>query len=300
MAKKLGYKKDEVVETPEQKAARESQEEKEFNAFSISQLGLKPELLALPKTLESKSDEELAYEEFKEERLKANPKLTEEKLRKQFVNENMLNDYPQFNSDAYEYDETEKAEALEKYEAQKREWEEDKADRLSILKNRANNSRQKMNQPIEWAKAQFQQFKNNEKIILKVTNEVDKFAKDFGNKFDYKTADGESIPIEFPNAEYKQEFIEKLKERAVSEQFQNQSGSIDLNKLSETILTADLRKNIDGVLKSHYFNKGVAEGRRNFKNPITQSYQAGAAVDLDKIKQANETNAAALKKLQSL
>lgn len=296
LAKKRGFKKDEIQETEEQKAERLEREEKEFLTYSVNNLGMKPEVFAMAKMISEKSEEDLAFEEFKEQELAVNPKLKEETIRNRFAKLNPLGEYPAFEKDK---DDDDYEEAKQKYEEQKAAFEIEKADAMQRVKVIGSNRKGKFVSPIEGARKQFEQYKATEKIYYKMSNEVDNIAKDFGNKFVYETKDGK-IDIDFPSDDFKKEFIEQLKNEAYRLQIQNPSGSVDVKALANNILTLQLRESIDGVLKSKYYNQGIAEGKRGFKNPITSPISSGEPIDMDAIKKGEVTNQQSVQKLQSL
>jgi hypothetical protein len=300
LAAKRGFKKDEIKESEEEKNARLAREENELVTFGINNMGMKAEDFAMSKMIATKSDEELAFEDFREEELKINPKLKEETIRNRFAKNNPLGDYPDFEKEESDFDDTDDfKKAKAKYEEQKAQFESDKADAMERIKYKASNVKGKFVAPIERVKKELDNYKNGEKVYLKISNEVDKFAKDFGNKFVYETKDGK-IDIDLPSDDFKKEFIEQLRKEASNLQFQYPSGSVDIGVLAKNMLTLHLRENIDGILKSKYYNEGIAEGKRGFKNPITQPTVSGENVDLDAIKKGETVNAEAAKQLSSL
>jgi len=300
LAAKRGYKKDEIKESDEEKSARLAREENELVTFGINNMGMKAEDFAMSKMISTKSDEELAYEDFREEEMKINPKLKEETIRNRFAKNNPLGDYPDFEKEESDFDDTDDfKKAKAKYEEQKAQFESDKADAMERIKYKASNVKGKFVAPIERVKKELDNYKNGEKVYLKISNEVDKFAKDFGNKFVYETKDGK-IDIDLPSDDFKKEFIEQLRKEASNLQFQNPSGSVDIGVLAKNMLTLHLRENIDGILKSKYYNEGIAEGKRGFKNPISQPTYSGEQLDIDAIKKGEAANAESVQKLKSL
>lgn len=298
-AVKMGYKKEEKTESPEEKAAREKAEKNELLTFSINNLGLAPEVFTTPDLLKEKKDVEILFEDFKRKQLEANPNIKPDTIEKRFKNAYPIDEYPAFEESDTDID---YEDAKKEYEKKKAEYDLERADAIALAKSKAERIRNKAVEPINFAKKEFDTHKKNNQIYLDITSKVDTFVKDFGQSFVYKGDDGD-IPIEFPSSESKNQFIEKLKTAAVTQQFNNPSGSVDIQQLADVVLAVEFRKNIDGVLKSTYYNKGIIEGRKNFKNPLTQPESMGIDTSSDegkKIAQTNKQTANSLKSMRQL
>ncbi len=259
-------------ETPEQKELRLRRENAEFFQYSIGELGMKPEDFAVPETLKTKKDEEIVYEDFKAKQLKTNANLKEETIKKRFQTVYPINDFVGDVDD-------------ENYVSLKAEYDSDRADAMKILKERAETIRQKSVAPINNAKTAYEQAKKNQQLIMKADNLVNTFASQFGKEFIYKSEEGD-IPIEIPSYDtYKTEFLNTLRETSRFATFQNPDGSFDLNAVAYNKLVVDHRKQIDGVIASNNYNKGIADGKKGFKNPLTESSNTGVEVtDKEKAK----------------
>lgn len=260
LAAKRGFKKDDAVpETDAEKTARLQREEGDFAAYAIGQLGLKPEDLSKPSFLKQKEKVDLVYEDFADKQKELNPKLSDETIRRRFNNEFGILE-------------------IDEYSLSDSEIESMKADREDGMK-RLNKAADKIieiaENPIADARNNFDQVKKEQAIIRKVGQEVDIFAKQLGNEFIYKDEDGSDIPIEFPSPEYKNQLIENLKQAYFYATLNNPKGTFDVSQIANNQMRFDLNKQIVGVVKSNAYQKGLSEGKKPFKNPMTETSSGG-------------------------
>lgn len=272
LAQKKGYKtKPDVEETQEEKDARIRRDNGEFVSWAISEGKLKAEDLALPKTLQDSDDKTLVYQDFANLQKAKNKNVTQAQIDRLFNREYPLN--AELSEDATA------AEIVA--------FNEDKQDAQDKFNNRALKLRQKLVAPIQNAKQQFDQVKKNQQIIMKADKEFNTFAEQFGKDFIYKSEDGD-IPIELAT-DFRKNFLTNLQSITRNQMLSNPNGNLDVHKLANDLLLIANRKQIDGVLKSRYLGEGEAKGLKNFKNPITETTEAGAEV-VDKKKEADTKN----------
>lgn len=255
LAAKRGFKKDDAVpETDAEKTARLQREEGDFAAYAIGQLGLKPEDLSKPSFLKQKEKVDLVYDDYADKQKELNPKLSDEVIRRRFNNE-----YGIVEIDEDSLSETE----IENLKL-------DREDGMKRLNKAAEKIIKKAENPILDARSNFDEVKKEQAIIRKVGQEVDIFAKQLGNEFIYKDEDGTDIPIEFPSPEYKSQLIENLKQAYFYATLNNPKGTFDVSQVANNQMRFDLNKQIVGVVKANAYQKGLSEGKKPFKNPMTE------------------------------
>lgn len=282
LAAKQGFKKNsDIPETDEEKQARIRRENGEFASWAITEGKLKAEDLALPQTIQNTNDLDLVKQDFAN-KLKANDKnISQASIDRLFAREYPLN---------AELPEDATAEQIVAFQ-------EDKRDTQQKLTARAAKLRSKTVAPIQSAKQQFEAVKKNQQIISKADEQFNTFAKQFGKDFIYKNEDGD-IPIEL-STDFRKNFLNNLQQTARTLALSNPNGNLDVTKLANDLLVIANRKQIDGVLKSRYVNEGKAEALKTYKNPITETKDAGAPVT-DKKVQADAANKQALGEIAKL
>jgi len=254
LAAKRGFKKDDSIpESDAEKATRLQREEGDFAAYAIGQLGLKPEDLSKPSFLKQKEKVDLVYDDYADKQKELNPKLSDETIRRRFNNE-----YGILEIDEFSLSETE----IENLKS-------DRDDGMKRLNKAAEKIIKKAENPILDARSNFDEVKKEQQIIRKVGQEVDIFAKQLGNEFIYKDEDGTDIPIEFPSPEYKNQLIENLKQAYFYATLNNPKGTFDVSQVANNQMRFDLNKQIVGVVKANAYQKGLSEGKKPFKNPMT-------------------------------
>ena len=261
--KGISFKKEDT-ETEEQKNKRLKDEENDFYSFAITKANLKPEDLAKPNLVKEKADNDLVYEDFRAKQLETSKNLSEAIIKKRF---DKIYGIEEFNADEEDDD----------YNTQKEEYELDKEWKESLLKLRAEKLRGKVEKPILNAKEEYKRFKDNQKISYQANEKIDNFANKLTSEYIYTSDEFGDLPIKIENFDsYKKQLVDDLRQTALIVLHNNPNGNLDvIDGLAKDRIYADHRKQIEAAIKSRAYNEGVLEGKRPFKNPITEPVNTG-------------------------